>query len=440
MKIVAEIPARYGSKRVKNKNLRLMDGYPLVYYAINAAKNAKTIDEVYVNTENDQIGQIAIDNGVKYYKRNPDLAQDTVTSDQFNYDFMKNIDTDIVVMVNPVAPLITWEDIDKMVYYYLNNNLDTLIPVCEVRLHAFCEGEAINFSPDDSVQSLCEAKPINFDPTGPLPMTQNISPVKVCVWTVCIWNKSVFMKRFEEKGHAVFSGKVGFCSQDRYKSIKISNEEDFVLAEILMQNEHKWRIKKVMYDSQNVSADYPEMWLSEIRYIEKLLLEQAKNNKSINILEWGSGRSTVYFPKFLKKNKIDFTWSAIENFILWHETVNMMIKDSQLGDTTKCYLKSPTREERKKIQEMLDMTDFLNFPATLNKKFNLILIDARKRRECLEKAVELLAPDGAVVLHDAERDEHQSAFSLFKDCGHFVCENKSPVPGGAQKLWVGYAK
>ncbi len=437
MKVVAAIPARYGSKRVKNKNLRLMDGKPLVYYAINAAKQAGSIDEIYVNTESDLIGQVAVDNGVEYYKRDPELAEDAITSDEFNYDFMKNVQADIVVMVNPVAPLMTGEDIDKMLSYYLENKLDTLIPVREERLHAFCDDNAINFDPESPVQSFCEAKPINFSPSGPLPMTQNIAAVKMCIWTVCIWRPSVFMKAFEEKGHAVFSGKVGLYPQDRLKAVKISTEEDFVLAELLLQNAHKWRIPKVLYDSQQVNPDYPTMWLNEIAFIEKLLLEQAQRNESVNILEWGSGRSTTYFSKFLRKNNVKFTWSAIENFIPWYDIVNSMIENEGLSGTTKCFLKSATCEERKDIQETLDMTEFLNFPASLDKKFNLILIDARRRRECLEKAPSLLASEGVVVLHDAEREAHRSAFSLYKSGGSFVCENESPVPGGIQKLWVG---
>jgi CMP-N-acetylneuraminic acid synthetase/predicted O-methyltransferase YrrM len=437
MEIFTTIPARYGSKRVKNKNLRLMDGRPLVYYAINAAKHSKMINEIYVNTENDLIGQVAIENGVKYYKRKPELAEDAITSDEFNYDFMKNVQADIVVMVNPVAPLITGEDIDKMVSYYLENNLDTLIPVREERLHAFCDDNAINFNPESPVQSFCDAKPINFSPSGPLPMTQNIAAIKMCIWTVCIWKPIVFMKAFEEKGHAVFSGKVGLYPQDRLKAVKISTEDDFVLAELLLQNAHKWRIPKVPYDSEQVNPNYPAMWLNEIAYIEKLLLEQAQHNEPINVLEWGSGRSTIYFSKFLRKNNVKFTWSAIENFIPWYDTVDSMLENEGISDTTRCFLKSATCEERKDIQETLDMTEFLNFPFSLDKKFNLILIDARKRKECLEKAPLLLERGGSVVLHDAEREVHHPAFTLYKNGGSFVCENISPVPGGVQKLWVG---
>ena len=83
------------------------------------------------------------------------------------------------------------------------------------------------------------------------------------------------------------------------------------------------------------------------------------------------------------------------------------------------------------------MSDYFNYPSSLGVKFNLILIDGRRRRECLETASRLVTPTGVVVLHDAERPENQGAFVLYQGSGQFVCENQSPVPGGVQRLWVG---
>lgn len=231
MKIVAEIPARYGSKRVKLKNLRLLDNKPLIYYAINAAKEAKTISEVYVNTESDLIGKVGIDNGVNYYKRNPGLAEDGISSDEFNYDFMKHVPSDIVVMVNPVAPLITGRDIDDMVNYFLRSNLDTLIPIREENMHAFCADK------NGIIQ------PVNFQVNGRLAMTQKNVPIKICAWTVCIWKTKNFIEHFEKKGYAVFSGKLGFYPQPKLKAVKISTEEDFILAEILLRNQGRQHIQ-----------------------------------------------------------------------------------------------------------------------------------------------------------------------------------------------------
>lgn len=218
MKIVGEIPARLGSKRVKQKNLRLINGEPLITYAIKAAKQATTLSEIYVNSESDIIGNIAKANGVRFYKRRPELAEDHVVSDQFNYDFLKNIETDILVMINPVSPLITGKDIDAVVNYFNQNEFDTVISVKEERLHSFCEEKAINFNPN-----------------ALLPMTQDIPPIQICSWAVCVWRAETFIETFETKGYAVFSGKVGFYPLDPLTAIKISTEDDFKIAEVMLK-------------------------------------------------------------------------------------------------------------------------------------------------------------------------------------------------------------
>jgi len=218
VKIIGEIPARFGSKRVKHKNLKLLNGKPLITYAINAAKNATTLSEVYVNTENDLIGKIAIANKVKYYKRKRELAEDLIVSDEFNYDFIKNIKPDILVMINPVSPLITGSDIDERVNFFLKNDFDTLITTKEEKLQAFCKNKAINFNPKNKI-----------------PRTQEISPIQLCSWAICIWRAKTFVQSFEKNGYGVFSGKVSLYPINPLKAIKISTEQDFALAEALLQ-------------------------------------------------------------------------------------------------------------------------------------------------------------------------------------------------------------
>lgn len=217
-KIIGEIPARYGSKRVRHKNLRPINGKPLIWYAIQAAKNSKRLSEVYVNSESDIIGKVAIDNGVKFYKRAPNLATDTATSDEFNYDFIKAIKPDILVMINPVSPLIDGKDIDNVIDFFLEGKFDTVITVRQEKLQAFCDN-----------------KPVNFNPHSLLPKTQDIPPVQICAWSVCIWRAETFVASYEKKGFAVFSGKVGLYPLSLLKSVKISTEEDFRLAEALLQ-------------------------------------------------------------------------------------------------------------------------------------------------------------------------------------------------------------
>ncbi|ENY8293419.1 acylneuraminate cytidylyltransferase [Campylobacter coli] len=217
-KYIAEIPARLGSQRVRQKNLRLIEGEPMIAYAIKACKNASSISDIYVNTESDLIGQVALDYGVKYYKRNQELALDYIVSDQFNYDFLKKIECEALVMVNPVSPLIESIDIEEAINFFETNQLDSMISVKDERLQSFYQGKALNFNKD-----------------GLLPMTQNIDPVQICIWTICIWRRESFIKAYEKNGYAVFNGKYALWPINPLKSIKISYEEDFLLAEQLLR-------------------------------------------------------------------------------------------------------------------------------------------------------------------------------------------------------------
>ena len=216
-KYVAEIPARIGSKRVKQKNLRLISGKPMIAYAIDACKGSNKLDKIFVNTDSDIIGNVGLEYGVEYYRRAPELCNDVATQDEFNYDFFTKTDCEILVMVNPVSPLVESSDIDSAIEYYEMHNLDTLITVKNEQLHTFYDNKSLNFDDKESFKA-----------------TQDLLPVQVCVWTICIWRKETYMKAIEEKGHAAFSGKVGLWPINPIKAIKVSYEEDFLMAEQLL--------------------------------------------------------------------------------------------------------------------------------------------------------------------------------------------------------------
>jgi CMP-N-acetylneuraminic acid synthetase len=64
-KTIAMIPVRLGSKRVKNKNLRLIDGKPLICYVLETAVKSDIFDEIYINSESDIFEPIAKKYGVE---------------------------------------------------------------------------------------------------------------------------------------------------------------------------------------------------------------------------------------------------------------------------------------------------------------------------------------------------------------------------------------
>ena len=77
MKILAIIPARGGSKGVPNKNIKLLNGKPLLEYTAEIALQSKLLNEVIVSTEDDTIAAVAKSMGLKIpFERPIELAQD----------------------------------------------------------------------------------------------------------------------------------------------------------------------------------------------------------------------------------------------------------------------------------------------------------------------------------------------------------------------------
>ena len=123
-KLIAMIPVRLGSKRVKNKNLRLIDGKPLISYVLETTINANIFDEIYINSEADIFEDIAKQHDVKFYKRPAYLAEDDKTNDDFAYDFLQNIECKTLVQLLTTSPFMSVDDVKSFVDVYLNNNYE----------------------------------------------------------------------------------------------------------------------------------------------------------------------------------------------------------------------------------------------------------------------------------------------------------------------------
>ena len=129
MRILAVIPARAGSKGIPNKNIRLINNKPLIYYSIDNARNSKYITDVVVTTDSPEIEVIAKQMGVKSKTRCPELCADDVTLDSVIYDVVKDYDCDYVITMQPTSPTLTVQTLDDAIKYALEHQLDTLISV-----------------------------------------------------------------------------------------------------------------------------------------------------------------------------------------------------------------------------------------------------------------------------------------------------------------------
>jgi len=116
MKTTAFIPARGQSKGLPRKNLKLLIDAPLIAYAIRAAGNAESVDEVVVSTEDSEIASIAASYGAKIHHRAPHYASDKITSETVIAEWIAPIKKqerpDVIVFLQCTAPLMLSADIE----------------------------------------------------------------------------------------------------------------------------------------------------------------------------------------------------------------------------------------------------------------------------------------------------------------------------------------
>ena len=117
MKTVALILARGGSKGIPQKNIKELNGSPLISYTIEASLNSN-VDETWVSTDCQDIRDVALDCGANVSKRPEEFAtddsknEDTLLDFAGNYKHMLDLDFDLLVSIQPTSPLLLPEDIN----------------------------------------------------------------------------------------------------------------------------------------------------------------------------------------------------------------------------------------------------------------------------------------------------------------------------------------
>lgn len=167
-------------------------------------------------------------------------------------------------------------------------------------------------------------------------------------------------------------------------------------------------------------------------------IKSADTEGRLDVLEWGAGRSTSYFARALHTLRGDnFCWHSIEYDRGYFEreirrsldelpksTVGLVERGADPGlmfngsapvefavydhGTLK-----PMLDEGVADREV-DMDAYVEHPSRLGRRFDIILVDGRKRRRCLIRAASLLKEGGVAVLHDAQRTYYHCAFDHYR--------------------------
>ena len=158
MDILAIIPARSGSKSVKDKNIRMIGDKPMLAYSILHAQQSKYITRVIVDTDSEKYAQIAASYGAQIpYLRPAEYATDTALDfDVFFHALTflqekENYHPEIVVQLRPTYPIRNVKDIDNMIEMLLQDkdadSVRTIAPAKEIAYKMWRQGEDGTISP-----------------------------------------------------------------------------------------------------------------------------------------------------------------------------------------------------------------------------------------------------------------------------------------------------
>ncbi len=154
----------------------------------------------------------------------------------------------------------------------------------------------------------------------------------------------------------------------------------------------------------------PFMAEHEVRAVEACL---ASFEGAIEALEWGAGRSTLYFATALPPGS---RWDAIEHDLHWATSVRRELAARQLAHVALHHI--PNDGPFRDGVDDGDLASFHSYvlhAARLGRLFDFILVDGRARVECLRLGWELLAENGVLALHDAQRGEYTPGVPLEAD-------------------------
>lgn len=226
MKSIAIIPARSGSKGLKDKNIKELNGKPMMAYSIGAALRSNRFDCVHVSTDSEQYAEIARTYGADVpFLRERTLAQDhTSTWDALRYVIRKYEEMgqrfDLVTLLQPTSPLRDENDICNAFQIFEEKNADAVISVCELEHSVqICNTLGENGSMNQFIDS---------NKVGPRQAHETFYRINGAIY---IQKTQMLMKKenlYNENSYAYV--------MDKVNSIDVDDLFDFRMAEMAMKS------------------------------------------------------------------------------------------------------------------------------------------------------------------------------------------------------------
>ncbi|TMN92346.1 cytidyltransferase [Pseudoalteromonas phenolica] len=138
MKVVAFLPAKGSSSRIESKNMKLLDGKPLFLHTLEKLVSSGLFDEVYLDTESEDVINAASEVDCKIMKRDPELASNKVDGNKMFYNEVLHVNADIYVQILCTSPFIDMETVKSGIEKLKSGNEhDSAVLVRKERLYTW---------------------------------------------------------------------------------------------------------------------------------------------------------------------------------------------------------------------------------------------------------------------------------------------------------------
>lgn len=215
MTIKALIPVRSGSQRVKNKNIRPFAESSLLEIKIKQMLRIPELDGVVVNSNSDEMLEIASRLGAETVKRDEYFASSEVSINEVYHDLAQHFDADDMVFADVTNPLIKDETIINCIkLYYDNNDCDSVNTVNDVKMFLWQNGTPLNYSEDKK------------------PRSQDLPEIVAINSAINVLSRETMLK------YKRFVGvNPRFYKVDSIEGLDIDNEIDFDFAEFMYRRQ-----------------------------------------------------------------------------------------------------------------------------------------------------------------------------------------------------------
>ena len=211
-KIVALLPMKANSERVKGKNFRDFGGKPLFRWVLETLLSIDEIDLVVINTDaREKLAENGLmdSNRILVRDRKPEICGDLVSMNKIIKDDLDNIDADVYVMTHTTNPLLSGQTIRACIEQFIGSvereEKDSLFTVNKIQTRFYRE----------------DGTPINHDPNN-LVRTQDLEP-----WYEENSNLYVFNKTSFSKTNARIGARPGLFVSPSHESLDIDEPDDW---------------------------------------------------------------------------------------------------------------------------------------------------------------------------------------------------------------------